>query len=86
MPSPTRIDTFLADYPPEVRELALAARTLLEGALPGAEETLDESAELIGYSYGPGYKGVVCTLLLMFTIVFGPIVLQINAIFWRDER
>jgi hypothetical protein len=64
MPSPNDIEMFLADYPPEVRELALAARTLLGGAFPGAKETLDESAKLIGYSYGPGYKGVVCTLIL----------------------
>ncbi len=67
MPSPIDIETFLADYPPEVRELALAARRLLCGAFPGAGETLDKSAKLIGYSYGPGYKGVVCTLILSRT-------------------
>jgi hypothetical protein len=57
----------LADYPPEVREVALAARRLLNRAIPGAEETLDESARIIGYGYGPGYKGVVCTLILSRT-------------------
>jgi hypothetical protein len=67
MPSPNEIETFLANYPPEVREVALAARKLLDGALPGAEETLDESARVIGYGYGPGYKGVVCTLILSRT-------------------
>jgi Domain of unknown function (DU1801) len=62
----------LAEYPPEMRELALAARRLLAGAFPGAEETLDKSARLIGYSYGPGYKGVVCTLILSRTgVKFG---------------
>jgi len=64
MPIPVTIETFLAGYPPEVRELALAARALLDIALPRAEETLDESAKVIGYGYGPGYKGVVCTLIL----------------------
>jgi hypothetical protein len=64
MPGPKDIETFLADYPPEVREVALAARRLLKRAIPGAAETLDESARLIGYGYGPGYKGVVCTLIL----------------------
>jgi hypothetical protein len=67
MPSPKDIETFLAGYPPEVRRVALAARRLLIGAFPGAKETLDESARIIGYSYGPGYKGVVCTLILSRT-------------------
>ena len=25
---------------------------------------MDESARVIGYGYGPGYKGIVCTLIL----------------------
>src|SRR5215468_4559822 len=58
------IESFLAPYPPEVSDLALAARDFLAKALPGAEETLDESAKLFGYGYGPGYKGLLCTLLL----------------------
>ena len=31
---------------------------------PNAEETLDESAKVIGFSYGAGYKGCVCTLIM----------------------
>jgi len=58
------IESFLAPYPPEVSDLAVAAREFLANALPGAEETLDESAKLLGYGYGPGYKGLLCTLLL----------------------
>lgn len=64
MPMAKDVETFLAAYPPEVRDVALAARRLLGGALPGATETLDDSARIIGYSYQPGYKGVVCTLIL----------------------
>ena len=56
------VQSFLAPYPPEVSDLALAARDFLAKALPGAEEILDESAKLLGY--GPGYKGLLCTLLL----------------------
>jgi hypothetical protein len=63
----TDIDTLLAPFPPEVRDLALAARDFLAQALPGAAETLDGPAKLIGYGYGPGYKGLVCTLLLSKT-------------------
>jgi hypothetical protein len=67
MPSPKDVESFLAAYPSEVRDVALAARNLLDGALPGVAETLDESAKVIGYNYGPGYKGVVCTLILSRT-------------------
>src|SRR6516164_9077905 len=64
MPNATDIEVFLAPYPLEVRDVALAARDFLAEALPGAAEMLDRSAKLLGYSYGPGYKGLVCTLLL----------------------
>ena len=64
MPDAKDIESFLVPYPPEVRDLALAARDFLAKALPGAEEILDESAKLLGYGYGPGYKGLLCTLLL----------------------
>jgi hypothetical protein len=67
MPDATNLETFLASYPPDVRELALAARGFLADALPGAAETIDASAKLFGYAYGPGYKGVVCTLLMSKT-------------------
>jgi hypothetical protein len=61
------IENFLASYPPQVTELAHAARVMLAGALPGAEETLDKTARVIGFGYGPGYKGVVCALILSKT-------------------
>jgi len=67
MTSEKAIETFLASYPAEVGELAHAARRLLREAFPDAEETLDESAKVIGYGYGPGYKGVVGTLILSRT-------------------
>jgi hypothetical protein len=67
MPDATDIESFLAPYPPEVRDVALAAREFLAEALPGAAETLDSSAKLFAYGYGPGYKGLVCTLLLSRT-------------------
>ncbi len=67
MPNQLDIEKFLASFPPQVKGLALAARNFVAAALPGAEETLDETAKVIGYGYGPGYKGVVCTLLLSKT-------------------
>ena len=37
---------------------------LVLSALPQVEETIDPSAGVIGYGYGPGYKGLICTLIL----------------------
>jgi hypothetical protein len=53
-----------AAYPPEVEALALGARNLLMDTLPDVAEELDSTRKIVGYSYGPGYKGVVCTLIL----------------------
>ncbi len=64
MTTPQDIESFLAAYPPQVGELAHAARRLLGEALPGSEETLDKTARVIGVGYGPGYKGCVCTLIM----------------------
>jgi hypothetical protein len=61
------VDAFLNSYPEHVQEIALAARALLSGMLPGAEEIVDESAKVVGYGSAPGYKGVVCTLILSQT-------------------
>src|SRR5262249_7816958 len=67
MSSPRDVAAFLAAYPERVPETAGAARRLLARVLPRIAETLDESAKLIGYNYGPGYKGVVCTLIMSQT-------------------
>jgi hypothetical protein len=64
MTNQSEVDRLLVPYPLEVRDLALAAREYLTAALPGADETVDVRAKVIGYGYGPGYKGCVCTLLL----------------------
>ena len=56
-------DSFLAKYPPEVQEIAHATRKLLYDVFPDIEETVQESTRLIGYRYGPGYKGLLCTLI-----------------------
>ena len=66
MPGRT-LETILERYPTEVQTLARAARTLILGVLPDVEETVDGSAPVIGYGYGTGNKGVVCTLLLSKT-------------------
>jgi hypothetical protein len=64
MPLPKEVEQLLEPYPSEVRALALAARELLTQLVPGATEIADASAKVIGYGYGPGYKDMICTLIL----------------------
>jgi hypothetical protein len=58
------IASLLGRYPKEVQAVAASTRELLKRALPGIDETLDGGGKLIGYRYGPGYIGLVCTLIL----------------------
>jgi len=61
------VEALLSKYPREVREVVAAARAYLKRVLPDIDESVDRSTGLIGYSYGPGYKGLVCTLILSRT-------------------
>ena len=54
----------LARYPGEVQTLAKEAAALLRRLLPGVEEGVDPAAGLFAYGFGPGYTGMVCTLIL----------------------
>jgi hypothetical protein len=58
------VDRLLAAYPPDVKAVVRAARKFVLDALPAVEESVDTSAPVVGYGYGPGYKGLVCTLIL----------------------
>ena len=51
-------------YEPEIQRLIHAARSTLSIVFRGATESSDSRAHLLGYSYGPGYKGTVATLIL----------------------
>lgn len=67
MPTSDRIESFVALYPENVRQIAGAARRLLTEVCGGIDESVDTSAKLLAYSYGPGYKGLVCTLIMSRT-------------------
>lgn len=54
---------FLGAYPPSVRELFLKTQSLLERELPDSQQELDIAAKMLAFSYGPGYKGMICVLL-----------------------
>ena len=57
-------DQLLVRYPDEVRALAASARKFIRGFVPRADETVDESAGVVGFGRGSGYKGMLCTLIL----------------------
>ena|SRR5579884_4203710 len=61
------LDELLASYPAHVQDLCSGARKFLRRCLPEAQESADESARMLSYRLGPGYKGMVCTLLLSKT-------------------
>jgi len=54
----------LDGYPVNVRVLAVGARNLILHALPRSIETYDETAGVVGFGYGAGHKGIICTLIL----------------------
>ena len=58
------IDTLLQAYPANVQILARQAMEMLREWLPNSGEGVDSSARMVGYRYGSGYKGMVCTLIL----------------------
>ena len=60
----TEVDMLINQYDPEIQKLINAARRTLAVAFPRATEELDPSSPVLGYSYGPGYKGTVATLIL----------------------
>jgi hypothetical protein len=46
-----------------VRELVLKTQELLEKELPNSQQELDIPAKMLAFSYGTGYKGMICVIL-----------------------
>jgi hypothetical protein len=65
--SSAQVDMLIKQYDPEIQELINAARSTVRVAFPRAAETADLQARVLGYGYGPGYKGTVATLILSKT-------------------
>lgn len=55
------------EYPENVQKVARHAQNVMREWLPQAKETKDTPARMFAYAYGPGYRGVVCTLILSKT-------------------
>lgn len=58
------VDALLARYDGSIAAIARAVRQTLVAQLPGITEEPDATANVIGYGYGSGYKGLICTLIL----------------------
>jgi hypothetical protein len=54
---------FLGEYPAAVSDLARGLRAVVRAAMPAAHEELDRAGRVIGYGFGPGYSGLVCTII-----------------------
>jgi len=55
------------EYSGAVPGLARRLRDVIRSALPGAFEELDRPGRVVGYGYGTGYAGLVCTIILSKT-------------------
>ena len=58
------VTDILSRYDNKNATLALLLRDFLLGKLKGLIEIPDNSANLIGYGYGTGYKDMICTILI----------------------
>jgi hypothetical protein len=54
----------VARYPAGVQVLAAAAARLIRRLVPRVEEHADPVAAIVAYGFGPGYTGMICTLIL----------------------
>jgi hypothetical protein len=54
---------FLSEYPASTGELARELRAIVRAAMPDAREELDRPGRVIGYGFGPGYSGLVYTII-----------------------
>lgn len=59
-----RFNSVIANYSPGVRKLATGLRSLIRECAPGADEHVDQATKVIGYGFGAGYKGLICTIIL----------------------
>ena len=56
------IDTFLASYSREAREITLCLRILILEVFPEAVEQIDPKSGIIAYGFDKTYKGLVCAI------------------------
>ena len=57
------VNMFFSSYDDQVFKNALSLRKIILDTLPGIIEQLDKPAKMVGYSYGPKYSEMICTLI-----------------------
>jgi hypothetical protein len=57
------VTDLLLPFAPEIRDLALAARSFVLQEIHGITEQVDVKARIIGYAYGPRYIDMVCMIM-----------------------
>jgi hypothetical protein len=55
--------SIFSKYDGPIADLGSATRDFLLANLPGVLEEADPAGGLIGYGFGPGYKGSICTII-----------------------
>jgi hypothetical protein len=60
-------EKIISQYPPGIAAITLSLRKVLLKQLKEITEQPDAAAHVIGYSYGAGYKDLICTLILSKT-------------------
>ena len=58
------VEDILSQFDEKTATLALQLRKFLFDEIKGVIEIPDNSANLIGYGFGSGYKDLICTILL----------------------
>ena len=58
------VEDILSNYEEKIAGLALKLRNFILQELIDIIELPDNSANIIGYGYGKGYKDMICTILL----------------------
>jgi hypothetical protein len=58
------VSDFLKEYPPAVQDTAQKLRKIIAETIPSLREELDATDRVIGYGLGPGYAGLICTIIL----------------------
>ncbi len=58
-----QLDALLARYDGPVGLLVATTRTFLLANIPALIEEVDPPANMLAYSFGPGYKGSICSII-----------------------
>ena len=57
------VKEFLANYSPEVSNLAFVVRESILRLIPNIGETVDSAARIIAYGFGPKYEDMICVII-----------------------